>query len=377
MFDKTKSKEQLEHETREKLLERQSEARVIRKIVLIISLIFTFIVLGAIGGGYFYIHTNLKPLDVNNTELKAVEIPIGSSSTTIGKVLEKEGIIKSGKMFRYYVKFKNETGFMAGTYELSPSMDLDEIVSILKTGKVTEEVVFKLIIPEGKQLEQIASIIAEKMNWDATDVMNQLNDKTFIKKMQQAFPNLISDEIYDSKIKYPLEGYLFPATYSFYKEDPTLEEIVKVMIDKTDQVIKEYSVEISNTDWTIHQVLTFASLVEEEATATVDRNMIASVFYNRMEVGMPLQTDPTILYALGQHQDVVLYKDLEVESPYNTYKYTGLTPGPIANAGKTSIEAVLFPDESDYYYFLATPSGEVLYSKTLAEHNEKKAKYLK
>lgn len=377
MFDKTKSKEQLEHETREKLLERQSEARVIRKIVLIISLIFSFIILGAIGGGYFYIHTNLKPLDVNNTETKAIEIPIGSSSTTIGKVLEKEGIIRSGKIFRYYVKFKNETGFMAGTYELSPSMDLDEIVSILKTGKVTEEVVFKLIIPEGKQLEQIASIIAEKMNWDVTEVMNELNSKEFIKKMQQAFPNLISDEIYNSKIKYPLEGYLFPATYSFYKEDPTLEEIVKVMINKTDEVIKEYNVEISNTDWTIHQVLTFASLVEEEATASVDRNMIASVFYNRMEVGMPLQTDPTILYALGQHQDVVLYKDLEVESPYNTYKYTGLTPGPIANAGKTSIEAVLFPAESDYYYFLATPKGEVLYSKTLAEHNEKKAKYLK
>lgn len=377
MFDKTKSKEQLEHETREKLLERQSEARVIRKIVLIISLIFSFIILGAIGGGYFYIHTNLKPLDVNNTETKAIEIPIGSSSTTIGKVLEKEGIIRSGKIFRYYVKFKNETGFMAGTYELSPSMDLDEIVSILKTGKVTEDVVFKLIIPEGKQLEQIASIIAEKMNWDVTEVMNELNSKEFIKKMQQAFPNLISDEIYNSKIKYPLEGYLFPATYSFYKEDPTLEEIVKVMINKTDEVIKEYNVEISNTDWTIHQVLTFASLVEEEATASVDRNMIASVFYNRMEVGMPLQTDPTILYALGQHQDVVLYKDLEVESPYNTYKYTGLTPGPIANAGKTSIEAVLFPAESDYYYFLATPKGEVLYSKTLAEHNEKKAKYLK
>lgn len=377
MFDKTKSKEQLEHETREKLLERQSEARVIRKIVLIISLIFSFMILGAIGGGYFYIHTNLKPLDVNNTETKAIEIPIGSSSTTIGKVLEKEEIIRSGKIFRYYVKFKNETGFMAGTYELSPSMDLDEIVSILKTGKVTEEVVFKLIIPEGKQLEQIASIIAEKMNWDVTEVMNELNSKEFIKKMQQAFPNLISDEIYDSKIKYPLEGYLFPATYSFYKEDPTLEEIVKVMINKTDEVIKEYNAEISNTDWTIHQVLTFASLVEEEATASVDRNMIASVFYNRMEVGMPLQTDPTILYALGQHQDVVLYKDLEVESPYNTYKYTGLTPGPIANAGKTSIEAVLFPAESDYYYFLATPKGEVLYSKTLAEHNEKKAKYLK
>lgn len=376
MFDKKKNREELEHETREKLLERQSEAKVIRKIVLIVTIVIGLIGIGAVGGGYFYITNSLKPVDASDTTTRPVEIEIGSSSTTIGKVLEKEGIIKSGKMFRYYVKFKNETGFMAGTYQLSPSMEMNEIVSILKTGTVEEEVVFKLTIPEGKQLEQIASIIAEKMGWETEDIMNQLNDEQFVKQMQDAYPNLISDEVFDSKIKYPLEGYLFPATYSFYKEDPTLEEIVKVMINKTNEVIDEYSAEISKTDWTIHQVLTFASLVEEEATASVDRNMISSVFYNRMEIGMPLQTDPTVLYALGQHQSVVLYKDLEVESPYNTYKYTGLTPGPIANAGKTSIEAVLFPAESDYLYFLADPTGEVHYSKTLAEHNEKKAKYL-
>jgi len=376
LFDKKKNREELEHETREKLLERQSEAKVIRKIVLIVTIVIGLIGIGAVGGGYFYITNSLKPVDASDTTTRPVEIEIGSSSTTIGKVLEKEGIIKSGKMFRYYVKFKNETGFMAGTYQLSPSMEMNEIVSILKTGTVEEEVVFKLTIPEGKQLEQIASIIAEKMGWETEDIMNQLNDEQFVKQMQDAYPNLISDEVFDSKIKYPLEGYLFPATYSFYKEDPTLEEIVKVMINKTNEVIDEYSAEISKTDWTIHQVLTFASLVEEEATASVDRNMISSVFYNRMEIGMPLQTDPTVLYALGQHQSVVLYKDLEVESPYNTYKYTGLTPGPIANAGKTSIEAVLFPAESDYLYFLADPTGEVHYSKTLAEHNEKKAKYL-
>ncbi len=126
----------------------------------------------------------------------------------------------------------------------------------------------------------------------------------------------------------------------------------------------------------VHQLLTMASLIEEEATEKVDRDQIASVFYNRIDAGMPLQTDPTVLYAKGVHEKRVYYKDLEIDSPYNTYKNIGLTPGPIANAGKSSIEAALNPAKTDFYYFLATPMGDVMFSKTLAEHNEKKAKHL-
>ena len=128
---------------------------------------------------------------------------------------------------------------------------------------------------------------------------------------------------------------------------------------------------------TVHELLTMASLIEKEATEQADRKMIAGVFYNRLEIGMPLQTDPTVQYAHGVHKERVYYKDLEIDDPYNTYKYPGLTPGPISNAGVTSIEAALYPEETDYLYFLATRSGEILYSHTLAEHNEKKAKYLK
>ena len=119
-----------------------------------------------------------------------------------------------------------------------------------------------------------------------------------------------------------------------------------------------------------------ASLVEEEATEKVDRAKIASVFYNRLDKGMPLQTDPTVLYAKGEHKDRVFYKDLEIDSPYNTYKVKGLPPGPIANAGEMSIKAVLEPEKTKYLYVLATPEGEVLYSKTLDEHNVKKAEHI-
>jgi UPF0755 protein len=361
---------------RQKMIERQSEAKVVRKIVFIITLILIIGVGAIAGGGYFYINSALKPADSNNKTEKNIEIPIGSTSSGIGKILESNGIIKDARVFKYYVKLKNEAGFMAGDYKLSPSMTIPEIISNLKTGKVVEEVVFKLTIPEGKQLKQIASIIAEKTNRDPNEVLNKLNDQAFISSLMKKYPDILTNDIMNENVLHPLEGYLFPATYPFYKEDPSIEEIVYVMLDKTANVLKNYRGEMEAKGMSVHELLTMASLIEEEATERVDRDQISSVFYNRIEAGMPLQTDPTVLYAQGEHKDKVLYKDLEVDSPYNTYKYPGLTPGPIANAGETSIQAALKPADSDFYYFLATSTGEVLFSKTLEEHNVKKSKYI-
>lgn len=361
---------------REKLIERQSEARVVRKIVFIISIILFLIVGGLVTGGYFYIKGALQPVDPNNKNEKTLEIPIGSSVTGIAQILEDNGIIKNAKVFKYYVKFKNESGFMAGEYEMSPAMTFAEIIESLKTGKIMEEVVFKITIPEGKQLREIATIIGEKTNLDGEEVFKQLNDSGFIQKLMQKYPDLLTEEILASDIKYPLEGYLFPATYPYYKEEPSLEEIITVMLDKTEDVIEEYAGSMTELEYTPHTLLTMASLIEEEATEQVERDQIASVFYNRMDIGMPLQTDPTVLYAQGEHKEKVLKKDLQVDDPYNTYIITGLTPGPIANAGVSSIEAALFPAETDYLYFLATASGDVLFSKTLEEHNQKKAEHI-
>ena len=130
-------------------------------------------------------------------------------------------------------------------------------------------------------------------------------------------------------------------------------------------------------NWDVHQLLTLSSLIEEEATGFTDRQKISSVFYNRLAKGMPLQTDPTVLYALGKHKQRVLYEDLKVNSPYNTYVVKGLPVGPIANSGKHSVEAALEPAQTDYYYFLAAPTGEVYYAKTLEEHNALKQNILR
>jgi UPF0755 protein len=362
---------------RKKMLEHQSEARIVRRIVLTITIVAFLILVFIGGGGYLYIKSALQPVDKDSKVQTKVEIPIGSSVTGISEKLEASGIIKNAKVFKYYVKFKNEAGFMAGEYELSPSMEIPEIINRLKTGKVLQKAAFQLTIPEGKQLKEIAQIIAKAVSLPEEEVFNQLNDRTFIQKMMAKFPDLLTTDIQNPNIKYPLEGYLFPATYPFYKPNPTVEEMVVTMLEQTKKVITPYLAEFSDEEeFTAHQLLTMSSLIEEEATAKADRKKISSVFYNRIEQGMPLQTDPTVLYAQGKHKERVLYEDLEVESPYNTYKHKGLPPGPIANAGKDSIEAAVQPADTKHLYFLATPEGEVLFTNTLDEHNAAKAEHI-
>ncbi|MFB5194672.1 endolytic transglycosylase MltG [Neobacillus sp. KR4-4] len=361
---------------RKKMLEHQKEAKVVRKIVLIISILLLLFILLISGGGYLYIDSALKPIDADSKKFKQVDIPLGSSVTGIAETLESNGIIKSAKVFKYYVKLKNEGGFMAGQYQLSPSMDVPEIVNRLKTGKVLAQASFKITIPEGKQLREIAVIMAKATKQNENDVFNKLNDQEFIKSLMAKYPDILTEEILNSSVKYPLEGYLYPATYPFYKNNPSVEEMVAAMLTKTRTVLSDYAEQSEKKKLSVHQLLTMASLVEEEATEKADRKTIASVFYNRIKKGMMLQTDPTVLYAQGKHKARVLYKDLEVESPYNTYQNTGLPPGPIANAGKSSIEASLDPAQTDFYYFIATADGEVIFTKTLEEHNKEKAKHI-
>jgi UPF0755 protein len=361
---------------RKKLLERQEEAKVIRKIVGLVILCLVIIIGGTAIGGYLYVNSALKPVDPDNTKPVKVEIPIGSGVTSIGNILEEEGIVKNSTVFKYYVKFNNESGFQAGSYDLTPSMTLNEIVNSLKTGKVMRKAEFKITIPEGLQLDQIAELIADKSPYKKEEIVNKLNDKKWLEQLKQEYPALITDEILKKEIKRPLEGYLYPATYPFYEKKPSLEAILTKMIAQTNEVLAQYEGAMADREYTAHELLTLSSLIEEEATEKADRGKISSVFYNRIEEGMPLQTDPTVLYALGKHKKRTVYKDLEVDSPYNTYKVKGLPPGPIANAGVSSIEAALEPEETEYYYFLASANGSVYYSETLEEHNEKKAKYI-
>jgi UPF0755 protein len=361
---------------KKKLLEKQKEAKIVRKIVLTVFIIVIIASSGLIGGGYLYIKSSLEPVDPTNKTEVAVTIPIGSSVSRIANILEENEIVKDARVFKYYIKFKNESGFQAGDYKLNRSMTFQEIIGTIKQGKLTGEVAFQITIPEGRQLKEIASIVSKRTSFSDEIILDKLTDKTFINSMRAKYPDLLTDDIFGKDVRYALEGYLYPATYPYYKEDPTIEEVIEPMIKKMSEVVATYIPRLQEKKISVHRFVTMASLIEEEATEQTDRAKISSVFYNRIEKNMPLQTDPTVLYALNEHKDRVLYEDLEVDSPYNTYQNKGLPPGPIANAGDVSFEAVLSPEETDFLYFLATKEGEVIFTKTLEEHNKEKNKHI-
>lgn len=336
---------------------------------------------------YMYIKSGSEPLDPNSTEMKEVTIEQGSSAGMIGDQLEQEEIIRNGTMFEYFLKLNSITNYHAGDYELSPSMDFEQIAKTLETGRVYEEVYHRLTIPEGYAIEQIAEQADEQLPIVADRFLELMEDEEFIKSLIEDYPDMLSEDILSDDIKYPLEGYLYPATYDITEEEPEIETLVRQMLDATRN--NTYSVFQSGDGYSInfegeseelsfHEFLTLSSLVEKEATSLADRSKIASVFLNRMSEtpSMPLQTDPTVLYALGEHQERTLFEDLEVEDPYNTYIHTGLPPGPIASPGMESVQSTMNPSNTDYYYFLADSEGNNHFAETFEEHVENREKYI-
>ncbi|MBC1521009.1 endolytic transglycosylase MltG [Listeria aquatica] len=346
-----------------------------KRITIIISLIVLILVIITIAG-YFYVKKQLDAKNSDSKEKIVVEIPAGANAKKIGNILEDEKVINSATLFSYYVKYTNEMNLKAGRYELSPSMDTEKIVNVLKSGKTA--VPERLVVPEGYSLDQIADrIVRYAPTLKKKDVLAKMDDHTFVEKMIEHYPDTVTKDVLNQAIKHPLEGYLYPATYEFKEAEPKIDTILEEMVKATQLNLAPYREELKKQKKSVHELLTMSSVIEKEATENVDRKTIASVFYNRLDEKMRLQTDPTVLYALGKHKSRTLYKDLKVESPYNTYLNNGLPPGPISNSGKSSIEAALYPAKTDYLYFLAnTKTGKVYFSKTLEEHNKLKEEHI-
>lgn len=360
----------------ERMREKKKEVKIVRRIVLVITLIV--LIVGLIGGRsvYKYITGALQPIDPDSEEVIEVEIPIGSGLDTISAKLAEKGIVKDARIFKYYAKFNNESQFQAGTYGLTKAMTFDELIESLKTGRVYREPVFTMTVPEGLTLQQIATVVEKRTGIPEKKFLDYVNDETTISMLMGKYSTILTEDIRAENIKYPLEGYLFPATYPFYEEKPTVATIVDTMVQATVTNVTPFFDYLQREEKSVHWLLTFASLLEEEATAQSDRETIASVFYNRLKIDMPLQTDPTVLYALGKHKDRVLYADLEVQDPYNTYVNKGLPPGPIAGAGKSSLEAVIDPSQTDYLFFLADKQGINHFTDSYDQHLKNRDLYL-
>ena len=356
---------------------RKKETSIIKKIMKYFMIALLVIVLV---GGFFtwnYIKGETQPVDTAQTELVSFEIEQGASVKEVSKALEKEGIIRTSKLFNFYLKFKNVSGFKSGLYHVSKSMTLDEIIAELSgQGKDKDQNATKVLIREGEQLTEIAKEVEKSTKYSAEDFMAKVQDEDFLRYLVQKFPKLLTQSYNGYQVKYVLEGYLFPATYDM-NDSKTLQMLITEMVAKTDEVMSKYYDKILASDYTLQEIMAMASLIEKEGTKLEDRKKISSVFHNRIKENMMLQTDVSVQYALGEHKEALSLEDLEVDSPYNLYQNYGVGPGPYNSPSEDSIVAALEPEKTDYLYFLADiKTKEIYYAKTYEEHLELKAKYI-
>ena len=370
--------EEVKKEAQQQEDQATKEQVVTQKIVryLILGVVVLLLIVGL--SGFWYFKSSLTPVDTQNTAKVEVTIPIGSGSKEIANTLEAQHIIKNAKIFSIYMKLKSVNGLQAGHYELSPSMSADDIIATLQKGgkPIMVDADTKLTVVEGAQLEEIATMISEKTPIKKEDFLSIADDEATIKELTAQFPSLLTGLSDIQGLKHKLEGYLYPATYD-YTAGMTAKEILTQMVGKMNLEYQKLKEDMTNTSLSYHQILTLASIIEKEGLTDEDRKLISGVFYNRMNNDMPLQSDITVLYALGQHKELVTLKDLEVDSPYNLYQHTGLAPGPFNSPSQNAILAAIYPTASEYFYFVADiETGKVYYAATLEEHEALVAKYV-
>lgn len=311
----------------------------------------------------------LGAVDKNDDSQITVDIPQGSGAMTIVEILDEKGLIKNKLAAKIHVKMGGYDSLQANTYVFSKNMGLKEMLKAIETGDFNYLSKNQFTLVEGSTIPQYAEALAEKFSFSAEQVLAVWNDREYLASLIDQYW-FLTDEILASGIMYPLEGYLYPETYIITDTDATVEEITKVILTMTDEKLSERKEDIEKSGRTVHQFLSLASVVESESLFEKDRPVIAGVFINRLNKGMAMQSDITVLYALQEKRVDVTYKDLEVESPYNTYKYTGLPIGPVCSPSAPAMDDVLNYEKTDYLYFFATEDGTVLYSKTLAEHEK-------
>lgn len=327
-------------------------------IVVIIGLFF--------GANYGY--SQFQPASATEQSLN-ITIPKGSSTDAIANLLKEKNIIKNPLAFKVYVKYtKKDAQLKAGKFDLSPNMNLQEISEVLVAGNAIIDTV-RFMIPEGYNVKQIAKKLADEGIVNETKFLDVLKEADFDYEFIKEIPK-------NSNIEYLLEGYLFPETYEV-KKGATEKEIINKLLAQFEKEWKpEWNEAIKNRKLSFHELVTLASIVEREVIVDKERPIVAGVFYNRLDDSWNLQSCATVQFVLGKQKDTLTFADLEIKNPYNTYINTGLPPGPIGNPGRKSLEAAVYPEEHEYYFFVTKKdnSGEHYFSRTFQEHQNYDAK---
>ena len=339
-------------------------------LLRVIPTILIFIV-----GIILFYNTGLSAVSRDSSEVEFA-IEEGSTYYSVISKLKNENLIKNELCFKIYIKLNNKNRLEAGTYLIKKNMSVKEIVEVLDKGNTYNPDVINITFKEGKNMRWIASTIASNTNNTEEDVYNLLNDKTYLNELINDYW-FIDSSILNENIYYALEGYLFPNTYEYMNKDVTVKEIFKSMLDEMDLKLNAYKEDIQNNNYSIHELLTLASIVELEGRANSDRAGIAGVFYNRLNSGWTLGSDVTTYYAakVDMSERDLYVNEINDRNYYNTRSdfLAGKLPiGPISNPGIDSIKAVLYPTDSEYYYFVADKNGKTYFTYTYPEHLAKR-----
>ena len=350
--------------------------RSVGKRIVLIAIVAVLI--GLLGAVLAY-NRQLRPVSSQSEEV-LFTVASGASANQVIEDLEEAGLIRSSWATRISVRLSGLTQVKAGTYQLDRSWDVRQIFEVLNDsrGALSEDI--RLTFVEGDWAKHIAKKIEEAGLCSAQELLTLWNDEEYIRSLMSDYP-FLTEEMFKADARILLEGYLFPETYDFYP-DATADQITRRLLDQTNKVYTELADQFEQSELSIHEVFTLASIVQYEASKPEDMRLIAGVFFNRLHIGMRLQSSVTVCYAIDIEKEddwMACEVNPTYDSPYNTYLVEGLPPGPILNPGKTALEAVLNPQESDYFYFMADVNGDgtVYYAETYAQHQANVQRYLR
>jgi len=344
------------------------------------SIIFLIIVIFIFGNVLYYRGVN-SPADKNGQDV-LFEVKAGEGVKQISKNLEKSGLIKSNFYFNLYVKRNDlEKKFQAGSYALNPMLSAKEIAEALTEGKsLSKEKTIKII--EGWNTREISQYFERQGMFQSEEFLELVGFPkiNYQDSKQMPYPKDYSKDfsfLKDKPSYYGLEGYLFPDTYRIFK-DASLDDIVLKMLDNFNKKLTyEMRQDIKKQGKTIYEIITMASLVEKEVRTEEDMKIVSGIFWDRIKNNQALESCATLAYILGQNKPQYTTEDTKIDSPYNTYQNRGLPPGPICNPGLKAIRAAIYPQYSNYNYFLSRPdTGETVFSASYEEHVRNKQRYL-